>query len=231
MTSRAIKPVAAAWRATTTCLLLAGLVLAGGCSTLSRTTLHMAALAVHGPPQAAAPTPAKVAALPYAQLGITSKAGSAVLVLGYVDHGRMAWYSASREIVFTRHGVVVKTWNLHPDVLATHLPADSPFATGLERLTAPVTTTRTLDLPDYRYGVLATSELAPAGAQDVVILGKVHHLLRIDERLRAPSIGFAADNRYWVDPASGFVWKSRQTLPGGQTLTLTVLKPYGGDGS
>lgn len=187
--------------------------------------------ALHGPPQAAAPTAAKVAALPYAQLGVTSKAGSAVLVLGYVDHDRLAWYSSNQEIVFTRHGVVVKTWNLHSDILATRLPADSPFVTGLERLTAPVTTTRTLDLSDYRYGVAATSELVPAGAQDVSILGKVHHLLRVDEHIRASSIGFAADNCYWVDPDSGFVWKSRQTLPGGQTLTLTVLKPYRGDGS
>lgn len=191
----------------------------------------MAELAVRGQPQTAAPTPAKVAALPYAQLGVTSKAVSAVLVLGYVDHGRLAWYSSNQEILFTRHGVVVKTWSLQPDILATHLPADSPFVTGLERLTGPVTTTRTLDLPDYRYGVVATSELAPAGARDVTILGKVHRLLRVDEHIRAPSIGFAADNRYWVDPANGFVWKSRQTLPGGQTLTLTVLKPYGGDGS
>ncbi|HET6586429.1 MAG TPA: YjbF family lipoprotein, partial [Oleiagrimonas sp.] len=129
------KPVAAAWRATTTCLLLAGLMLAGGCSTLSDATLHMIESAVHGPPQAPAPAPAKVAALPYAQLGVTSKAVSAVLVLGYVDHGRLAWYSSNQEILFTRHGVVVKTWSLQPDILATHLPADSPFVTGLERLT------------------------------------------------------------------------------------------------
>lgn len=200
----------------------------GGCSTLSSTSIHMLELAMHGPSDAAAPTAAKAAAVPYAQLGITTKTSSAVLILGYVDHGRMTWYSAGKEIVFTRHGVVVKTWHLHPDILATRLPADSPFVTGLEHLTAPVTTTRTLDLPDYRYGVLATSELVPAGLHDVSILDTVHRLLRIDEHLRAPSIDFVADNAYWVDPDTGFVWKSRQTLPGGKTLTLTTLKPYRG---
>lgn len=198
----------------------------GGCSTLSSTSLQMVQLAMHGQPQTAAPTPAKVAAIPYAQLGVTTSTSTAVLVLGYIDHGRMAWYSSTHEIVFTQHGVVVKTWSLKPDIRATRLPADSPFVTGLEHLTTPVTTTRTLDLPDYRYGVAATSKLVPAGLHDVTILGHVHRLLRIDEHIRAASIGFAADNRYWVDPDSGFVWKSRQTIPDGKTLTLTALKPY-----
>lgn len=212
------------------CLLLAAVAVVGGCSNVSNATRRSLGLLIHGAGSHVAPTPASVAANPYAQIEVTSKDGTAVLVLGNIDHGRQAWYSADREIVFLRDGVLVKTWHLRPDLVATHFPSDSPFLTGLQHLKKAVTTTRTLDLPDYRYGVVATSHLVPAGLHEVAILGKVHHLLRVDETLRAPTIHFKANNTYWVDPATGLVWKSRQSIPGGLTLTLTQLKPYlGGD--
>ncbi|HEX7339846.1 MAG TPA: YjbF family lipoprotein [Rhodanobacteraceae bacterium] len=200
----------------------------GGCSNVASATRGTLGLLIHGTNSHVVPTPAGVAAIPYAQLQVTSKDGSAVLVLGNVDHGREAWYSADKEIVFLRDGVLVKTWHLRPDIVSTHFPPDSPFLTGLQHLRAAVTTTRTLDLPDYRYGVEATSHLVPAGMHDVVILGRTHHLLRIDETLVAPAIHFRADNVYWVDPTTGLVWKSRQSIPGGLILTLTQLKPYRG---
>jgi hypothetical protein len=64
--------------------------------------------------------------------------------------------------------------------------------------------------------------------ETVDILGTPRPLLRIDEHVRSAALGFEADNRYWVDPADGFVWKSRQTIPGGLTLTLTELRAYRG---
>lgn len=213
------------------CLPLAAVLAASSCSTLSDASVDTLGLLVHGNKSNASPTPASVAAKPYYQLEVRSKAGTAVLILGNLDHGREAWYDATGGILFLRHGILVKTWRMRPDIVTTRLPADSPFRTGLQHLQTPVQTTRSLDLPGYRYGVTATSMLTPAGMHDVSILGTVHRLLRIDEHMSAPSVGFEADNRYWVDPTDGFVWKSRQTIPGGLTLTLTELKPYRGDGA
>lgn len=213
------------------CLMLGSMLMMSGCSPMSRATLASFRQMIHPSRPALSITAASVAAKPYYQLEVNSPTGSSLLILGNIDHGREAWYDASGGIVFLHYGLLVKTNNLRPDILATRLPADSPFRLGLQHLTAPVTTTRSLDLPDYRYGVKVTSRLTPEGMRDITILGTVHHLLLIDEQARAPSIGFTANNRYWVDPHDGFVWKSRQTIPGGLTLTMTELRPYRGKGS
>jgi len=218
-------------RTSLVCLWLIAALAAGGCSTLSNASVDTLGMLVRGNKSNAMPTAAGVATKPYYQLEVDSEAGTAVLILGNLDHGREAWYDASGGILFLRHGVLVKTWRMRPDIVATRLPADSPFRTGLQHLQAPVKTTRSLDLPGYRYGVTAVSTLTPAGMHDVTILGTVHRLLRVDEHMSAPSVGFEADNCYWVDPSDGFVWKSRQTIPDGLTLTLTELKPYRGSGS
>lgn len=97
----------------------------------------------------------------------------------------------------------------------------------MQQLSAPVSTTRRVDLsPGYRYGVRLHSRLSPGPLETVQILGEPHRLRRIDEHVDAPGMGWQADNRYWVDPADGRVRKTRQTLPGGATLTLTMLRPY-----
>lgn len=199
------------------------------CSVLPQTTADTVRLVFSGKPTLDL-SAADVAARPYYQLQVDSKHGEALLVLGNVDGGREAWYSAQDDIVFLRHGLLVKSWHLGTDIDATRLPADSPFRTGLQHVRAPVESHRTVDLsPGYRYDVRLDSRLSPAGMETVDILGTPRPLLRIDEHVRSAALGFEADNRYWVDPADGFVWKSRQTIPGGLTLTLTELRAYRGD--
>lgn len=204
---------------------LIALALLAGCSTLQSTAVDTLKLAWAGKPDIEL-TPAQVAANPYAQLRVDSPDGDAVLVLGNIDDGRQAWYSAGHEIAFLRDGVLVKTAGLKWNIEGTRLPANSPFRTGLQHVRMPVASTRVLDLPGYRYGVVASSKLVPAGMEAVTILDTTHQLRRIDEHLEAPGLGFVADNVYWIDPSDGFVWKSRQAIPGGPVLTLTVLRPY-----
>jgi len=211
------------------CMLLVATCAMAGCSTLSTTTADSFALLFGKGREAVAPTAAEVAARPYYQLEFDAGARSGLLILGNIDHGRQAWYDANDLIVFLRHGVLVKVSGMHPGIVATRLPADSPFVSGLEKLHGPTTAIRRLDLPDYRYGVTATSTLVPDGLREVTILGRAHRLLLVEEHIQAPAIGFAATNRYWVDPSDGFVWKSRQTIPGGETVTLTQLRPYRGE--
>jgi hypothetical protein len=204
-------------------------LLLAACSVLPQTTVDTARLVFSGKPTLDL-SAADVAARPYYQLQVDSKHGEALLVLGNVDAGREAWYSAQDEIVFLRHGLLVKSWHLGTDIDATRLPADSPFRTGLQHVRAPVESHRRVDLsPGYRYGVTLDSRLSPAGMETVDILGTPRQLLRIDEHVSSAALEFEADNRYWIDPADGFVWKSRQTIPGGLTLTLTELRAYRGD--
>jgi len=174
-------------------------------------------------------TAAGVDKRPYFQMRVDRPSGSDLLILGHVEHGDELWYDGDNHLYQLRHGLVVKTAHLADNLDATQLAPDDPFNRGLQTLSGPVTVVRHLDLsPGYRYGVPLTVRLAPAGMATLTILGTRHRLRVIDAHVSAPALHFAATNRYWVDPASGIVWRSRQTLPGGETLDFTALRPYPG---
>jgi len=214
------------WIAPLLALLLA--LLLAGCTSIYADTAQTLKQAVLGsrPLQF---TAAGVYRRPYFQMRVDRPGNSDLLILGHVEHGDELWYDGDNHLFELRHGLVVKTANLADNLDATRLAPDDPFRDGLQHLTGPVTVTRHVDLsPGYRYGVPLTVRLAPGGMATLDILGTAHRVRVIDAHVEAPSLHFAADNRYWIDPATGIVWKSRQTLPGGQTLTLTALRPYPG---
>jgi hypothetical protein len=200
-----------------------------GCTTLSSSTFDMMKLTArnHLPNE---PTAAQVDAIPYAQLEAKTAQGHAVLILGYVDGSREAWYGKQSVVVFTEYGRVVQTTGLAMNLDGVHLPVNDPFARGLQTLTAPLDYERTEDWsPGYRYGVTIEARLIPLGHSEITILGKTHHIVRVDEQIRASAAGFHAVNHYWVDANDGFIWKSEQHVAPGLTLTLVALRPYRGD--
>lgn len=59
---------------------------------------------------------------------------------------------------------------------------------------------------------------------EIVIFGKPHAVVEIEEPCRTPRHAFV--NRYWVDADSGFVWRSEQWAgPAFGSLTLEVVVP------
>tara|TARA_B100001769_G_scaffold252652_1_gene227204 strand:+ start:629 stop:1300 length:672 start_codon:yes stop_codon:yes gene_type:complete len=50
------------------------------------------------------------------------------------------------------------------------------------------------------------------GKEVVEILGLKKELILIEENLYSPAINWSAKNKFWYDPATDFVWKSRQFL-------------------
>ncbi len=208
---------------------LGGLILAlaflAGCSSVSRGSLETIRLAASR--DSVAPTADSVAATPYFQLQVNAPDGEAILILARVEHGRLGWYGAGHDSVFTRDGLVVKTVGLAQNLDDSAFPEANPFRTGLQRLDGPLDYSRRMDWsPGYRYGVVMRAHLEPKGLENVEILGTVRQLRRVDEQLSArdPSVHFT--NRYWVDPADGFIWKSRQYIAPGFELELIQLRPY-----
>lgn len=209
-------------------MLLAGLALLviSGCSDLSRSSFDTVKLAIHHQPHVE-PDAAEVAAKPYYQMQATSPDGSAVLILGNLDGLREAWYGAHQVVVFLEHGRIVQTAGLHQNLDGLQLPADDPFARGLQTLTAPVDYSLAKDWsPGYRYGVHVDARLIPAGPEQISILGTIHQVLRVDEQISVPATHDHATNHYWVDPQDGFIWKSEQQVAPGLTLQLLQLRPY-----
>jgi hypothetical protein len=199
--------------------------LLAGCSSVSRGSLESIRLAVRG--EKVQPTAESVAATPYFQLQVNAPGGEAILILASVEQGRQGWYGSGHDIVFTRDGLVVKTVGLAQNLDDSSFPSGNPFQAGLQRLQAPVDYTRRMDFsPGYRYGVIVQAHLEPKSIEDVEILGTVHRLRRIDEELSAPGVGMHVTNHYWVDPADGFIWKSKQYVAPGFPLELIQLQPY-----
>ncbi|BDU21515.1 YjbF family lipoprotein [Dyella sp. GSA-30] len=202
------------------------IVLSGGCTTVSMGSVDALKQAVDRRADVH-PTAASVAAQPYFQLQVSSHDGEAVMVLASVQGARLGWYGANGQAVFLSHGLLVKTLGLTQNLDAVLLPQVDPFAAGLQHLQQPISYTRVMDWsPGYRYGVQAQARLSPKAMENVEILGTVHHLRRIDERVRSAEAGFDVVNHYWVDPADGFIWKSRQYAAPGLSLELIQLRPY-----
>jgi hypothetical protein len=212
---------------------LGGLVLAlaalAACSPVSSGSVEAVRLAVHG--ETVHPTPESVAASPYFQLQANGPDGEAILVLGKVEDGRLGWYGQGDDIVFTRDGQLIKTVGLPQNLDGLSITGGkNPFETGLQHVTSPITYTRTMDWsPGYRYGNAMQATLTPGGMDTVEILGTRRSLRRYDEHLSGPAGSFT--NRYWVDPADGFIWKSRQYVAPGFPLELIQLRPYTGKAS
>ena len=197
-----------------------------GCTNLSRSAVDSARLSMHRHARVD-PTAAEVAAKPYFQLQATGPQGSAVLILGNVDGQRQAWYGTHQTVLFLEHGRVVETTGLGQNLDGVQLPADDPFARGLQHLAAPLAYHYRVDWsPGYRYGVQVDARLIPAGRERIDILGTAHEVLRVDEQLSAPAAHWHALNHYWVDPRDGFVWKSQQQVAPGLSLRLLELRPY-----
>ncbi|HHA2643910.1 TPA: YjbF family lipoprotein [Stenotrophomonas maltophilia] len=207
-------------------LLAAIAVSAAGCGVVSRSSVKAVQLAVQGAPDVQ-PTAQDVARNRYPQIKVNGPAGGAVLVLGAVDDGRQAWYSSERSIVFLRNGLIEATHGGAPELQQMQIIGPNPFL-DLRKVHEGQVVQRRYDLmPGYRFGIEVTGTLYPLGTERVDILGRTLELLHIREQLRGE--GWKQDNHFWVDPANGFIWKSRQAIAPDTHLDIIQLKPYSPD--
>lgn len=194
-----------------------------GCGVVGRTSIKSVQMAIQGTPDVQ-PTAAEVAAIPYPQIKVRGPNGGAVLVLGNVDAGRQAWYSSERSIVFLQDGLLVGTHGGTPELQNMWIEGENPFRT-LHTLEGATTVKRRYDLmPGYRFGLEVTGTLERVGREQIDILGTARDLIHVREVLRGED--WKAENEYWVDPANGFIWKSRQAIDPSTHLDITQLKPY-----
>ncbi len=206
-------------------ILLGVVLLCSGCGIAHRDAWQSIHMVFAGKPQAH-PTAASITRLPYPQLLLEYTGGSATLVMGNVDDDLQSWYSNDRKIIYLRsNGLLVGSHGLSMDVADIRLEGGNPFVQLVRTHQTTTTTTRHYDwMPGYRYNVAVTGQLEVIGSEPVQFPDTTRELLHVREHLRGP--GIEADNDYWVDPGTGFVWKSRQLLAPGVMLGITQLKPY-----
>lgn len=198
-------------------------LLATGCSAVGAGSLKALQLALHGRPELM-PSAADVAANPFPQMLVTHREGSAVLVLADDDDGLQAWYDQAGGIVFLRNGLVTGTHGGTPQLDGMAILGADPFH-ALHRTPAGTRVLRRYDvMPGYHYGQEVVGTLDPVGLEATSLLGRTRMLLHVRETLQGPQ--WRQRNHYWVDPADGFIWKSRQAIATDAHLDIVHLKPY-----
>lgn len=197
--------------------------LLGGCNPLMRASLDTFKAAVAGPVPLVL-TQAQVDAVPFPQIKVTTVSSEGVMALIRRRGDLQFWVASGKQVLLMRDGLVVRTVGLGTDLDGTHWQGQSPFQLGLHRVPDGYRSTRQIDwVGGYRMGIPLTSRMTRKGIETIEILDKPYALLRIDEDVEGA--GFQARNRYWVDPADGFIVQSEQHLSPSLTLTITQLQP------
>lgn len=213
-------------------LMAAASLLLAGCTSVSRSTVDTMRLAWQGTPKLS-PTAEQVHAKPYFQMRAITAHGDAILILGNIVGARQYWYGTGGAALVLEDGRIVQTIGLAENLDGSRInSANDPFAHGLHALGATTSYDRVDDWsPGYRYGVPIHATLKPADETSIDILGTAHRVRLVTEEVAAKAAGYRVRNRYWVDPADGFVWMSEQEVMPGVTIKLVQLRPYRGSKS
>lgn len=180
-----------------------------------------------GPPENPIPR-ASVAKLPYAS--IAAKVGDlprGLLALGRIDGNDQYWVSSNRIALVTRRGRLIKTVGLGQNLRDSRTEGEDPLALAPHRLTGPARHVRHLDLsdPEY-YDLIVDSVLTPVGPEKITILEIEFDSILLTERNSARTLNWRFENRFWVDPGDGFVWRSIQHFGRHYpSLLIEVAKP------
>jgi len=171
----------------------------------------------------------QAAAIPYATMGYRLNGGPEMMIVLATDtNGDLLWTSAARIVLLTRDGRIIRTVGLPHDIsgvmpmMGNSLPAPAAVLKGA------FTSIRTVDFPDAgNYSVPITCEMMMArGGETISILGQPIPTRRADESCK--SSGWSFKDSFWLDPSSGFVWRSLQHLtPKGDTIETEILRPPG----
>ncbi|MGF1721667.1 YjbF family lipoprotein [Vibrio kyushuensis] len=216
-------------------LLLAPFLILFGCTQSSQDLSDSFSLALFGH-EPATLTQNQVNDIPYAsQIIEFGNNPQALVVLAWVESGviqepqALKWLSANNEMIVTQAGRVTKTANF-PNTNLISIKADKtdPLARGLHLPTTPHHWSYTISWqPGYHIEYEAQSRFEVIGEVEKQLPFEKRILLHVKEIVSIPVIKHKSNNHYWLDPSSGEVISSEQTvIPNSATFKLTIAKPY-----
>lgn len=174
-------------------------------------------------------TQASVAKIPYATIGVkVGRQPKALLVLSRFQQSNLHWLSADHVALVTNGGRLVKTAGFPADLKATFTYNSDPVLTGgLHKVVNGYRLMRAVDMqPEDRHSVRIDSIFRTDGRESIKIMGTTLDTVRVTERAAADAIDWKFENTYWVDPKSGFVWKSIQHfVPELPPAVIEVFRP------
>jgi hypothetical protein len=168
----------------------------------------------------------QASAIPFASIGVRIGDGSQVIfVLASDSSGERLWVAGQRAALTTRDGRITRSAGLGHD-LTGFVPTPGLFGGGPQEW-SDRHIEWSVDYADiHSYSLQIQCTQRRTGIEAVVLLGKSIRTLRVDEICQAPSTGWQFTNSFWVDPDSGFVWRSIQYIrPDLDPLEIETLRP------
>lgn len=168
--------------------------------------------------------------LPYASLQVSLNGNNPVImVLGTDLSDRQKWYSKDRFSFTTQSARVTQVYNVKSE-LSSIRPSLlwQRFLINNIALNQKITLPLELDfLSLKRFAVKAVVTLHGVGFENRMLWGKPVNLLRIEEEVTIPSMGYRYTNIYWKDTKTGFIWESIQKWgPDVPEIHYQVMKPW-----
>lgn len=171
----------------------------------------------------------QAAAIPYATIGYRVNDGSEqLLVLATDSGGEQLWTSGAHVVIVTRGGRIVRTVGLAQDVSGVTPQKGQQQLLDLADATQQrLTSIRLEDFPNIPvYGAVVKCTAIPRGPETIVILGRGITTKKVDEDCRNQALNWSFTDSYWINPESGFVWRSIQHLaPKDEKIELEALRP------
>ena len=211
-------------------MLAGGSLLLGGCanSPAISNALDVAKVQVFGYPDLPLRR-STIAKLPYASMTArVGKGPQALLLLARSDGEEQHWISGiDRSVLALRGGRVVRTFGFPENLKNTRADEIDPVDRLLHKLTDPIRHTRYIDLDlGAHFGLVIDSVFESLGRRKVRITELDFDTILVREKNVARTLNWRFDNLYWVDPADGFVWKSRQVIARSfPPVHFEILKP------
>jgi hypothetical protein len=171
----------------------------------------------------------QAAAVPYATIGIKIGDGPQVMFVLATDSGdHLMWVAGQSAAIETRNGRIIRTSGLEHDLSGSWSGSGLDASAGDSWL-RPARDVWVADFVDRKqYSVQITCSHAAPVSDPVTLLGKTIATVRVDESCDAPQLEWSFANSFWVDPATGVVWRSIQhTSPDLDPLEIDVLRPPG----
>ena len=170
-------------------------------------------------------TAADVAAVPYAQIKVTTPSSEGVMAKLRQQGDLQFWVASGKQVLMMRNGLVVRSVGLDPALDGTRFDGESPFKRGLQHVTDGERSTRWIDLyQGKRVGLAVNSRFSRKGLEKVTIVDQPYVLQRIDEQIEIPALGFSGTNRFWIRPEDGVILQSQQYLSPELFLTIVHLR-------
>jgi len=164
--------------------------------------------------------------IPYASMKVTiGKGPSGLMILESMNEGNLIWVSADNVFFVVKEGRIVRTSGLSNNLIAY----ESPFYSFKQILEGNFNLEKfniyySYDKPQL-YGLKTEVFIKIIGKQNIKILEKDRETILFEEIVENEYLGWKVKNRFWVDPQTGFVWRSVQHVsPKLPQIEMTITK-------